>query len=118
MIDDVRNGMDVDAHRRFHLKSSYKPFDLPLPERHCDAAPHLNGFRQFVDEGSRQRQANGNIRIHALRTEAEKLGSNLFHIFPDFAFLLGRSQEVGRMECSDDTHSIHIKKFTAQLGNG
>ena len=87
-VDDVRDGMDFDAGRRFHLKSSDKSFDLAVPKWDGHPASHLNGLRKSVNECSCQGQANGDVRIHALGTQTEKLGANLLHVFPDFAFLL------------------------------
>src|SRR5438128_2799128 len=50
-------------------------------------------------------------------SQPEQFGANLLHVFPYFALLFRGTQEIGRMECCNDTHSVHVEEFSAQSRN-
>src|SRR5690349_9768881 len=96
--------------------SNNKAFDLALPEWNDNPASRCHCFIGLVNKRARQRQTHRNIDVHAgLRTQAEEFCANLLHVFPDVAFFLGGTQEIGRMESRDDAHAVDIEELSAQL---
>src|SRR5688572_33346293 len=53
-----------------------------------------------------------------LKAQTEQFRANLFHVFPNLALLLGRTQEVGGMECGNDPHAVDIVELSAKLRDG
>src|SRR5689334_7527712 len=107
----------IDGRRAF-LSSNDETFHFTFSERHYDAAPGLDRFIHTVNKSARQRQTHRYIDIHGKsELEPEELGPNLLHVFPYFAFLVGRTEQVRRMKCCNDPHAIHVVKLSPQLGN-
>src|SRR2546427_1884820 len=118
-IEDTADLMDLDVLRNISPEPDYKPFDSAGSERNDDAATRFYRAVEPVNKRPRKRQADRDVGVHTqLGTEAEQFGANLFHVFPDFALLLGGSQQIRRMECRNNPYSVHIEKFSSQPGNG
>ena len=109
--------MDCEIFRRLFTQSDNKPLNFPLPKGNSDAASDFRGLGELINEGTNQWETDRDIRIHALGTKPEKLRTDLLHVFPYFALLVGGPQQISGVERGNDADSVHIEKFAAQLRN-
>src|SRR5262245_7450557 len=83
-----------------------------------DTTTDLGTLCQFINKRTRQRQADRDLREHASKTQPEKFGANLLHVFPDFALLFRRTKEVCGMERGNNPHAVDIVELSSQSGDG